>query len=192
MDFADSRVLYSALVMLVALMRISELVVSRRNIARLFKRGAVEVGRSLYPWMVAVHTGFLAACVAEVWLMDRPLIPSLAGVMLGLLVVAAGIRYWVIRVLSDRWSTRVVLLPGAPPVTSGPFRWLRHPNYLAVIIEFVALPLVHTAWLTAMVFSLANGAVLFIRVRIEEAALADGGDYLAAMGNRPRFFPGRR
>ena len=150
MDPLDSRTLYTGLVAIVALMRLAELVLSRRNIARLFERGAVEVGHSLYPWMVAVHTTFLVACVTEVWLLDRPLIFGLEVVMLCLLVVAAALRWWVISSLGDRWSTRVVLVPGDPPVTTGPFRWLRHPNYLAVIVEVAALPLVHTAWITAL------------------------------------------
>jgi methyltransferase len=191
-DFSDSRILYTALVAAVALMRLAELALSRRNIARLIGRGAVEVGHSLYPWMVAVHTGFLGSCVAEVWLLNRSLIPQLAAAMLGLLMVAAGIRWWVISTLGDRWSTRVVFVPGDPAVAAGPFRWLRHPNYLAVIVEFLALPLVHTAWLTAAFFSVANGAVLTLRVRTEEAALAEGSDYLEVMRNRPRFHPGRK
>jgi len=190
MELSDSRILYTALVAAVALMRLVELAVSRRNIERLFDRGAVEAGRSLYPWMVAVHSGFLVACVAEVWLLDRPLIPPLASVMLGLLAFAAAIRWWVISALGDRWSTRVVFVPGQPPVTGGPFRWLRHPNYLAVIIEFAALPLVHTAWSTAIAFSLANGVVLWFRVRTEELALSEGSSYLDVMHDRPRFRPG--
>jgi methyltransferase len=192
MELSDSRILYTALVAAVALMRLVELAVSRRNIARLFERGAIEVGRSLYPWMVAVHAGLLVACVAEVWLLERALIPDLAVVMLGLLVFAAAIRWCVISTLGDRWSTRVVFVPGQPPVTGGPFRWLRHPNYLAVIIEFAALPLVHTAWWTAVAFSLANGVVLWFRVRTEEGALAGDGEYLSIMGDRPRFYPGRK
>jgi methyltransferase len=192
MEFSDSRVLYTALVAAVALMRLVELAVSRRNIERLFDRGAVEAGRSLYPWMVAVHAGLLAACVAEVWLLDRSPIPVVALIMLGLLVAASGLRWWVISNLGDRWSTRVVFVPGEPPETGGPFRWLRHPNYLAVIVEFLALPLVHMAWLTAVAFSIANGVVLAFRVRTEEAALADGSDYLHLMQDRPRFHPGRK
>jgi methyltransferase len=192
MAFTDSRVLYTVLVAVVALLRLGELALSRRNIARLLARGAEEAGRSLYPWMVAVHTGFLVACVAEVWLLDRSPLPLLSAIMLGFLVVASGIRWWVISTLGDRWSTRVVFVPGEPPVTGGPFRWLRHPNYLAVIIEFVALPLVYTAWLTAVVFSVANAAVLASRVRTEEAALEEGSDYRDVMSDRPRFRPGRK
>ena len=191
-DVADSRFLYTSLVALVALMRLAELGVSRHNIRRLLNRGGVEVGRSLYPWMVVVHTSFLVACVAEVWLLDRPLTPLLAIAMLCLLGVAAGLRWWAISTLGDRCSTRVVFVPGDPPVTTGPFRWLRHPNYLAVMIEFVALPLVHTAWLTAAAFSLANGIVLAIRVKTEEAALASSSNYLEVMHDRPRFHPGRK
>jgi methyltransferase len=192
MDFSDSRILYTALVVVVTLMRLAELALSRRNIARLLKRGAVEAGASLYPWMVAVHGGVLAACVAEVWLLGRLPIPALASIMLGLLAAASAIRWWVISTLGDRWSTRVVFVPGEPPITRGPFRWLRHPNYLAVILEFLALPLVHTAWVTAVVFSIANGVVLAFRVRSEETALADSSDYLRLMHDRPRFHPGRR
>jgi methyltransferase len=192
MNPLDSRILFTALVATVALMRIVELGLSRRNIARLIERGAVEAGQSLYPWMVAVHTVFLAACVVEVWLLDRPLIPGLAAAMLGLLVVAAALRWWVISTLGERWSTRVVFFPGAPPVTGGPFRWLRHPNYLAVMLEFAALPMVHTAWLTAILFSIANGVVLGFRVRTEEAALAERSEYLEVMYDRPRFHPRRK
>ena len=188
----DSRVLYTALVALVAVMRLVELVISRRNIARLKARGAIEVGRSLYPWMVAVHTAFLVACVVEVWLFDRPFLPQLAAFCLVLLIGAAALRLWVMATLGERWSTRVFVLPESAPVTAGPFRRLRHPNYLAVVVEFVALPMVHTAWLTAVVFSLANSVVLHRRIRTEEEALAESGDYLTHMGDRPRMIPGAK
>lgn len=191
-DWTDSRVPYTGLVALVAFMRLFELVVSRRNVARLKASGAVEVGRSLYPWMVAVHTGFLVACVAEVWILDRPLFPRLAVFCLGLMVVAAALRWWVMAVLGERWSTRVLILPETGPVTSGPFRHLRHPNYLAVVVEFAALPMVHTAWLTAALFSAANALVLHRRIRTEEAALNHAGDYVEAMGDRPRMIPGAK
>jgi methyltransferase len=189
-DWSDSRVLFTAVVAVVAGMRLVELAVSRRNIRRLAARGAIEVGRSLYPWMVAVHASFLVACLAEVWLIGRPFEPVLSSFALGALVGAAALRWWVVATLGGRWSTRVFILPGAAPVTGGPFRRLRHPNYLAVIIEFVALPMVHTAWLSALVFSILNGLVLRGRIRTEEAALAEHGDYLSVMGDRPRFVPG--
>jgi len=189
MDWTDSRVLYTGLVALVGVMRLVELVVSRRNVARLETRGAVEVGRSLYPWMVGVHAGFLTACVAEVWLLDRPFFPALAVLCLGLLAGAAALRWWVMATLGRRWSTRVLSLPDTDPITGGPFRYLRHPNYLAVVVEFVALPLVHTAWLTAVLFSLADAAVLRLRIRAEEEALSKAGNYRQTMGRKP-MFPG--
>jgi methyltransferase len=190
MDWTDSRVLYTGLVAFVGVMRLVELVVSRRNVARLEARGAVEVGRSLYPWMVAVHAGFLAACVAEVWLLDRPFLPKLAVACLGLLAAAAALRWWVMATLGRRWSTRVLILPDTDPITGGPYRFLRHPNYLAVVVEFVALPMVHTAWLTAVLFGLADTAILRLRIRAEENALSAAGNYLQTMGDKPRMIPG--
>jgi methyltransferase len=169
---ADSRVLYTGLIAVVAGMRLAELAISRRNIACLRSRGAVEEGSSHYPWMVGVHTAFLIACPLEVWLMRRPLVPPLAAAMLFLLMAAATLRYWVITTLGERWSTRIVLVPGQTLAASGPYRWLRHPNYLAVVVEFAALPLVHGAWLSAIIFSAANAAVLRRRLSSEEAALA--------------------
>jgi methyltransferase len=186
----DSRVIYTGLVVVVAAMRLVELAISRRNIAALKARGAVEAGRRLYPWMVTVHTLFLVSCAAEVWLLDRRPTPMLSAFSLGLLVGAAALRYWVIATLGQRWSTRVMVLPDATAIGSGPFRRLRHPNYLAVIVEFIALPLVHSAWLTAAVFSAANAVILAMRIRTEERALAEAGDYLAVMGGRSRLIPG--
>lgn len=169
----DSRALFTALVAAQVVMRVVELRVSRRHTSRLRRRGAFEVGASHYPWMVAVHAGFLPACVAEVWLLDRPMIPALATIALGALVGAAALRWWVVATLGDRWTTRVMILPDSPPVEAGPFRLLRHPNYLAVLVEFIALPLVHTAWLTAGIFSVLNALVLRTRIRVEDAALAN-------------------
>lgn len=186
-DFSDSRVLYTGLVAIVAVMRLVELAISRSHVARLKARGAVEVGSGQYPWMVAVHTAFLIACPLEVWMLSRPLIAPLALAMLVLLALAAGVRYWVIATLGDRWSTRVVVLPDEPPLTTGPFRWFRHPNYAAVIVEFAALPMVHAAWLSALVFSTANAVVLRRRIRVEDAALGAGmtaGDPSGIIGGR--------
>jgi methyltransferase len=189
-DWSDTRLAYTALVGLVAAMRLIELAVSKRNVKRLLERGAIEVGQPLYPWMVAVHSSFLVACVAEVWLLERPFLPLLAWFSLGALVGAAALRWWVMATLGQRWSTRVIIVPGAAPISGGPFQRLRHPNYLAVIVEFIALPLVHTAWATAIVFSLLDAFVLRSRIRTEEAALAAHGSYHEVMGGRRRFVPG--
>jgi methyltransferase len=187
---SDTRVLYTLLVALVALGRLFELRVAARNRRRLLARGGVEVAPGHYPWMVALHTALLVSCPLEVWFLSRPFLPLLAGAMLFLLVAAAALRWWVIATLDGRWTTRIVVLPGVPPVTGGPYRFLRHPNYLAVILEIFSLPMIHTAWLTAIVFTLANAMLLRVRIRMEEAALSQASGYEALFGDRPRLIPG--
>lgn len=165
-----TRLLFTGLVALVAAQRLAELAVSRRNEARLRTRGAVEVGAGHYPWMVALHTAFLAACLAEVWLLRRPLVPALAAGALAVVLAASALRVWTLATLGGRWTTRVLVLPDEEPVTGGPYRYLRHPNYLAVVLEVAALPLVHTAWATALAVSAANAVLLRVRIRAEEGA----------------------
>lgn len=167
----DSRIAFVALVALVAIQRLAEISISKRNCRRALARGGVESGADLYPWMAAMHAAFLAAGPAEVLLLARPWVPPLAAVMISLLILAQALRYWAVSALGDRWTVRVVCVPGDPLVTTGPYRWLRHPNYLAVAVEFITLPLVHTAWLTAAVFSVANAVVLRRRIVAEEDAL---------------------
>jgi len=187
---SDTRVLYTLLVALVALGRLFELRVAARNRRRLLERGGIEVAPGHYPWMVALHTTLLISCPLEVWFLNRPFVPLLAGAMLFLLIVAAALRWWVISTLDGRWTTRIVVLPGVAPVTGGPYRFLRHPNYLAVILEIVSLPLIHTAWLTALVFSLANALLLRMRIRAEETGLSRVSGYEAAFADRRRLIPG--
>lgn len=186
----DSRWLYVGLIGLVVLERLGELVITERNARRLRARGGFETGAGHFLPMALLHTGLLIAAPLEVFLLDRPLIPALAVVALLLLAGTMALRYWAIVSLGDRWTTRVFVVPGEPPVTRGPYRWLRHPNYLAVIVEVAALPLVHTAWWTAVAFSIANAVVLRTRIRVEEESLAGVSDY-DSMGDRPRFVPGR-
>jgi methyltransferase len=163
---------YVALVAAVVVARFVELGVARRHLAWARARGGVESGAGHYPVMVGLHSALLAGCLLEVVLADRPYLPWLGRPMLALLVAAHGLRWWCIRSLGNQWNTRVVIVPGLPLVTRGPYRWLRHPNYLAVVAEGVALPLVHTAWVTALVFTMANAALLRVRLRVENAALA--------------------
>jgi methyltransferase len=163
---------YALLIGLVVLERLAELVVARRNLAWARSKGGVEYGRRHYPWIVAAHVALLAAAPAEVWLLDRPFVPALGWPMLAAVVLAQGLRWWCIGTLGRRWNTRVVVVPGMPLVERGPYRWLRHPNYVAVVAEGIALPLVHSAWLTALVFTLVNAVLLTVRVRVEDSALA--------------------
>ena len=163
--------LFTALVLAVALERLVELVVSNRNVAWSRARGGVETGQGHYPVMVLLHTGLLVGALLEVWLRRPPLVPTLAAVMLALVLASQALRWWCIATLGHRWSTRVVVVPGLPPVTAGPYRLFRHPNYVAVVVEGFALPLVHSAWFTAVVFTVCNAVLLRVRIRVEDAAL---------------------
>jgi methyltransferase len=160
-------------VSLVAAERVAELVVSKRNAAWSFARGGRETGQGHYPVMVVLHTGFLVAMLVEAFV-RRPTVPSaLAWSMLLIVVSAQGLRWWCIATLGRRWNTRVIVVPDLPPVRSGPYRFLSHPNYVAVVVEGVALPMVHACWMTALGFTVANAALLTVRLRVENRALGD-------------------
>ena len=167
-----TRAAFLVLVALVALQRLAELALARANVRRMKARGGREVAASHYPFMVALHAAFLVAAPAEVVLLQRPFVPALALGSVALLLAAEALRVWMLRTLGDRWSTRVVVVPGEPPVTAGPYRVLRHPNYLVVAIELLALPLVHTAYVTAIVFTVLNTILMAVRIPAEERALA--------------------
>lgn len=163
---------YMLLIAGVAVERLAELVVARRNMAWSLARGGVEYGAGHYPFMVVLHTGLLVGCVVEVAVAGRPFIPALGWSMLAIALAAQGLRWWCIATLGHQWNTRVVVIPGASRITKGPYRIIPHPNYVAVVAEGVALPLVHTAWITALVFTVLNAALLRTRIRAENAALA--------------------
>ncbi|WP_307806956.1 isoprenylcysteine carboxylmethyltransferase family protein [Naasia sp. SYSU D00057] len=163
---------FGVLLLATGLERIVELIVSARNARWAFERGGVEYGRGHFPWMVALHTGLIVASFAEVVLAQRPFLPWLGWPALAIALLAQAMRYVVIGTLGRQWNTRVIVVPGMPLVQRGLYKWLRHPNYVIVAVEGIALPLVHTAWLTALAFTVLN-AVLLLRFRIpvEEQAL---------------------
>lgn len=163
--------MYYLLILAVGLERLVELVVSKRNAEWSFARGAKEFGRPHYVVMVAIHTALLLGCVVEPWALHRPFIAWLGWPMLGVVALSQGLRWWCIESLGPRWNTRVIVLPNAPLVRQGPYRFLHHPNYVAVVAEGIALPLVHTAWVTAALFTVANAILLRVRVGVENAAL---------------------
>ena len=163
--------LYVVVVLAVGVERLVELVVDKRNLAWALERGGVETGFGHYPSMVVLHTALLVGCLVEVLALDRPFVPALGWAMVVLVLAAQGLRWWCIRTLGPQWNTRVVVVPGLPLVGGGPYRFLRHPNYVAVVVEGFALPLVHSAWVTAAVFTLANAALLTVRIRTEARAL---------------------
>nr|AYM53931.1 hypothetical protein [Corallococcus coralloides] len=182
-----TQALFLGFMALLVAERLVELVLSKRNAERAFARGGVETGQAHYRFMVVFHTLFLVSCVAEV-LGLRPAFPGTWGwVALGGAVTAQGLRYWAIATLGERWNSRIIVVPELPPVTGGPYRFLRHPNYVAVVLELAAVPLIHGAWRTALFFSVGNAALLFVRIRAEEAALGDA--YARAFAHRPRFIP---
>jgi methyltransferase len=163
---------YLILLFAVGVERLAELVLAQRNLAWSRARGGVEIGAGHYPVMVILHLALLVGCVVEVIVMQRPFIPALAWPMLALVVAAQGLRWWCITTLGRQWNTRVVVIPGAPRIDGGPYRWISHPNYVAVAIEGLALPLVHSAWVTALAFTTLNAALLSTRVSVENSALA--------------------
>lgn len=162
---------YVGLVVAIGLERIAELIVSKRNATKSFRHGGREYGASHYPALIVLHTGLLVGCLSEVLLADRPFWPWLGFPMLALVAASQGLRWWCIRTLGSQWNTRVIITPGLPLVSRGPYRWLKHPNYVAVVAEGAALPLVHTAWVTAVVFTILNALLLRVRIRVENAAL---------------------
>ncbi len=165
-----------------------ELVLSRRNARLALIRGGIESGQRHYRVMVIVHALFLASCVVEsLTHRDQPSSGIVAAFAIGGTIAAQALRYWTVYALGRRWNTRVIVIPGESPVTSGPFRYIRHPNYLAVVMEFVCLPLIRSLWITAMVFSVANAALLYVRIPAEERAL--GASYAQAFRSRRRFVP---
>jgi methyltransferase len=163
---------YALLVGAVGVERLAEVVVAERNRSWSRRRGGTESGAAHYPVMVVLHLGLLAGCLLEVGLLHRPFVPALGWPMLALVVAAQALRWWCITTLGHQWNTRVIVVPGAPRIAAGPYRLIPHPNYVAVAVEGLALPLVHGAWLTALVFTVLNAALLRARIRVEADALA--------------------
>jgi methyltransferase len=160
-----------AILLLVAGQRLGELVIAKRNTAALLARGAVEVGAGHYPVIVALHAAWLIALVG--WVIFRA--PAVNLALLAIFLCLQAARLWVLWSLGPFWTTRIITLPGAPLVRRGPYRFVRHPNYLVVILEIAVLPLVFGAWMLAVVFSALNAAVLYVRIRAEDQALAVRG-----------------
>ncbi|MGC2655611.1 MAG: isoprenylcysteine carboxylmethyltransferase family protein [Mycobacterium sp.] len=163
---------YELLIGAVAVERLAELVMTKRNRAWSQAHGGIEFGAGHYPPMVALHAVLLVGCLVEPVALHRPFVAVLGWPMLAIALAAQGLRWWCIATLNHQWNARVIVIPGAARITGGPYRFVPHPNYVAVIAEGLALPLVHTAWITALVFSILNAFLLRTRISIENAALA--------------------
>jgi methyltransferase len=185
-----SVALYLAFLALLYAERGVELLVSRRHARLAFAAGGVETGRGQYRVMVAVHSLFPAACAGEVLALHRAFPGAFGFAALAVALAAQALRWWSAATLGARWNTRIIVVPGATPVTGGPYRYVRHPNYLAVMLEAMSMPLVHAAWLSALVFVAANAALLTARIPAEERAM--GEEYSRAFSGLPRLLPGGR
>ncbi len=181
---------FLALLLSVALLRLVELGISRRHQREMLARGAAKVAEAKIGWMVLLHTAVLAGAALEVVLLQRPFLPWLAAPMVALFLAANVVRWWVIRTLGEHWNIQVMDSTRLGVVTSGPFRYVRHPNYAAVFAEMLALPLIHTAWITATTGAVAHIGVLAQRLSTEERVLFANPDYRLAMSGKPRFLPG--
>jgi methyltransferase len=178
---------YLILLLVLVAERGFELFISQRNARSALAHGGIEVGSSHYRAMVAMHTAFIASCFVESVLDvhdDWPIVSLIAFIAT---FAAQFLRYAAVVTLGERWSTRIIVMPEAKPITTGLYRWIRHPNYVAVIIEMAALPLIRACWVTAIVFSIANALMLSVRIPAEEQAL--GASYCAAFGAVSRFVP---
>ena len=185
-----SVILFLALLIAVAAMRIVELRISKKHQQEMIARGAAKVRDPNFQWMAMFHTLVLAGAAVEVVFLHRPFLPALAIPMLALFVAANTVRWWVIRTLGEHWNVQVIDSTRLGVITSGPFRYVRHPNYAAVFVEMIALPLIHTAWITALAGAVAHVVVLALRLSTEERILLANPDYAATMGSKPRFLPG--
>lgn len=183
------RVALTLLVVAVAVQRLAELSRSARNEARIRAAGGREHAPEQMPWMRALHTLWLIAILVETWLLDRTAPGWLAAASLALFATGQGLRIAAMRALGWRWSVKILTVPGETAVATGIFRHLRHPNYLGVILEIASLPLVSGAWLTSIVFTIANGALLRARIAAEERALSEDSGYADVHAQRPRFVP---
>jgi methyltransferase len=185
-----SVIAFLALLLAVALLRIVELQISRKHQREMIAHGAAKVDEPRFRWMVILHTAVLLGAAVEVVFLHRPFIPALAAVMFAIFLAANAVRWWVIRTLGNHWNVQIMDSTRLGVISSGPFRYVRHPNYAAVFAEMLSLPLIHTAWITAVAGSLAHIAVLSQRLSTEERVLFANPEYRDAMGHKPRFLPG--
>lgn len=166
-------ILLAFVLTIVIAQRLSELVLANRNYRWAMQNGGKEFGADHYWLFVVLHSLWLV-CMTLEWLIRQPSVPNWWPICLILIVAAQVLRYWAITTLGRCWNTRIVVFDQMPMVRSGPYRYLRHPNYVAVAIEIAVIPALVGAWYTALLFSMANGALLLlIRIPVEERAISN-------------------
>ncbi|MEP6653561.1 MAG: isoprenylcysteine carboxylmethyltransferase family protein [Myxococcales bacterium] len=181
--------LFLGLLVLVGVGRLLEMRLSRRHQRMLSAKGFSREAERGFPVMVAVHTAVLVGAAVEVLVTPRHVVPELAAAAGVAFLLANVLRWWVIHTMAEHWNVQVVNALSLGVVTTGPFRWVRHPNYVAVFVELLALPLIHSAYLTALLGAVAHAIILFRRIFFEETFLLGNAAYVATMGSKPRFFP---
>ena len=181
---------FLALLLAVGLLRIFELRVSRRHQQQMIAGGASKISEPHFRWIVFLHTAVLIGAALEVILLRRPFSPLLGAVMLALFLTGNAIRLWVVRTMGKHWNVQIMNSMGLGVVTGGPFRFVRHPNYAAVFLELFSLPLIHTAWITALLGCVGYVATISQRIALEESVLFANPAYRTAMAGKPRFLPG--
>ena len=177
------------LVTLIVMQRLGELRVSKQNRRRLSASGAAVIADPVFPWMVFAHVLLIGGSLLEPWLLQRTFLPVVGWTALGCLVVAQVVRFWTLRTLGRHWNVRIMASAGQGVVASGPYRFVRHPNYAIVIVEALCLPLFHGAYLTLAVVQLLQAPVLAARIKSEERYLLSVDDYRRRMGDKPRLVP---
>jgi methyltransferase len=184
-----TRNLFLGLIVLIFLQRLIELRISQRNVAAILSKGGQIHGENLLPWVKVLQLSWFLAMIAEVWGFNRPFNPLLAS--FGVIGLLSGqvLRFLSMKALGWRWSLPIATVPGLPTVNTGIYRYLRHPNWLGVIIEIAALPLIHSAYLAAIGFSVVNALILRQRVQQEETALAETANDRGLFLDTPRFLP---
>jgi methyltransferase len=182
-------VAYICLLVLVGIERLVEVAISRRNQSKLIEQGVQKIREPHFPWLVLFHAMVLVAAGAEVLFLHRPLIPALAIAMGAVFILSNALRYWVIHLLAGLWNVQIMDSGRIGIVTSGPYRWVRHPNYVGVVLEVFSLPMIHTAWITAVVGTLGYFEILRRRITFEDRVLMANPAYREAMGDKPKFFP---
>ncbi|MBD2504915.1 isoprenylcysteine carboxyl methyltransferase family protein [Anabaena azotica] len=184
-----TRYIFLGIIFVVFLQRMIELRISKSNEAYMLAQGAKKHSDNLLGAVKVLQISWVIAAIAEVWYFNRPFSLPLAAVAVSLTIAGQVLRYLSMQALGQRWTLPIMTIPNMPVVDKGIYLYLRHPNWLGVILEIAALPLIHGAYLTTIVFSVANAFIISKRVQTEEEALTQNSNYSLVFANRPRFIP---
>ena len=180
---------YPIFVIVIFVETLIELAISRRNSKALLQKGAIDIARHLLPWMALVYAVKFFGSLTE-YFFTQPVLSTAWLITFGGLVIAAkALKFWAISSLGSYWSMKVLVVPGSQMVNKGPYRWIKHPNYVAVITEIVALPLMGKAFITTGIVVTVFTVLLYLRIKAEEQALIQYTDYIQTMGDKRRFIP---